>query len=226
MPARKRAARSTLRAPGSSPKSSARTRLRPEVRREQLIDSAARLVVEQGFLPLPAERLAKAAGVSKALIYAYFPTQYDLFNSLLDRELTALVTGGLDTASQVKDLDQAAVLCAMIYFEHVARAGPLLHILMSDRYMSGHVARRLIRLRNAVLRRLTRLAAANLPLSKKEILAAIEMMTAIPEEAGRLVFHEELDPAAARQICRSLILSSLQALRAIDRALAGADDVS
>jgi AcrR family transcriptional regulator len=186
-----------------------RTRLRPQVRREQLIDSAARLVVAQGFLPLPAERLAKAAGVSKALVYTYFPEQYALFNSLLERELTALVTGGMDTASQVRDLDQAAVLCAMIYFEHVART-----------------ERRLIRLRNVVLRRLIRLAAASLPLSKKEILAAIEMIIAIPEEAGRLVFHEELDAAVARQICQSLILSSLQALRAPDAVLAGTHHVS
>jgi hypothetical protein len=92
---------------------------------------------------------------------------------------------------------------------------------MSDRYMSGRIERRLIRMRNVVLRRLIRLAAASLPLSKKEILAAIEMMTSIPEEAGRLVFHEELDAAVARQICQSLILSSLQALRAPDAALAG-----
>lgn len=204
-----------------------RTRLRPQVRREQLIDSAARLVVAQGFLPLPAERLAKAAGVSKALVYTYFPEQYALFNSVLERELTALVAGGLDTASQVRDLDQAAVLCAMIYFEHVARTGPLLNILMSDRYMSGRIERRLLRLRNVVLRRLVRLAAAGLPLlSKKEILAAIEMMTSIPEEAGRLVFHEELDAAVARQICQSLILSSLQALRAPDAALAGTHHVA
>jgi AcrR family transcriptional regulator len=226
MPARKKPV-SKPRAPQSATRrDSQRTRLRPQVRREQLIDSAARLVVAQGFLPLPAERLAKAAGVSKALVYSYFPEQYALFNSLLERELTALVTGGLDTASQVRDLEQAAVLCAMIYFEHVARTGPLLNILMSDRYMSGRIERRLVRLRNVVLLRLIRLAAASLRLSKKEILAAIEMMTAIPEEAGRLVFHEELDAAVARQICRSLILSSLQALRAPDVALAGTDQVT
>jgi AcrR family transcriptional regulator len=226
MPARKKTVPRSRAPRSSTAGSSRRTRLRPQIRREQLIDAAARLVVAQGFLPLPAERLAKTAGVSKALVYTYFPEQYALFNSLLERELTALLTGGLDTASQVRDLDQAALLSAMIYFEHVARTGPLLHILMSDRYMAGHIERRLVRLRNVALRRLVRLAADNLDLSKKEILAAIEMATAIPEEAGRLVFHEELDPAVARQICHSLILSSLQALRAPDAALAGTHHVT
>src|SRR6185436_12276203 len=67
-------------------------------RREQLLDAAALSIVEQGFLPLPLERLARRAKVSKALIYAYFPTQHDLFNALLARELDALFAAGLEDA--------------------------------------------------------------------------------------------------------------------------------
>jgi len=208
----------------------AETRRRPGPRRalteQEILDAALALLDAGGAGAASIRRIAAAVGVAPNAVYTYFPEQYALFNSVLERELTALVAGGLDTASQVRDLDQAAVLCAMIYFEHVARTGPLLNILMSDRYMSGRIERRLVRLRNVVLRRLIQLAAASLPLSKKEILAAIEMMIAIPEEAGRLVFHEELDAAVARQICQSLILSSLQALRAPDAALAGTHHVS
>ncbi len=190
------------------------------------MESAARLVVQQGFLPLPIEKLAKAAGSSKALIYTYFPEQEDLFNALLNRELSGVLAAGLDTASQVHNLDQAAVLCAQLYFEHVARYGLLLHILMADRYMRGRIERRLIRMRNLLLRRLARLAQKSLPLSKREVLAALEMSTAIPEEAGRLVFHAELDITVARKICRSLIVSCLQALRDPDRVLIGTHDVT
>jgi AcrR family transcriptional regulator len=177
-------------------------------------------------LPLPIEKLAKAAGSSKALVYTYFPEQDALFNALLEHELNGLLEAGLDTASQVRDLDQAAVLCAQLYFEHVARYGPLLNILLADRYMSGRIDRRLIRTRNLIFRRIARLAQASLPLGKHEVLAAIEMITAIPEEAGRLVFHAELDAAVARQICRSLIGSCLRALRDPDRVLSGANNIS
>src|SRR5215510_1932820 len=98
-----------------------RKRLSPELRRGQIMDAAAKAVVAQGFLPLPIERLAKDAGASKALIYTYFPTQYDLFNTLLEREFDSLVAGGLDTAAKVGDLEQALVLCGMLYFEHVVQ---------------------------------------------------------------------------------------------------------
>lgn len=198
--------------PGSQPSKS--RRLPPDVRKAQILDSAARLVVEQGYLPLPIEQLARAAGASKALIYAYYPTQYALFNALLGRELRSLEVAGLDTASGVDDLEQAAVLCAMMYFEHVARSGPLLHILMTDMYMAGHIESALAGALDTFVQRLMRLAAKSLPLPEQEIFAALEMVAAIPEESGRLVFHQELDHATARQICRELIVSGLKALRA------------
>lgn len=190
-----------------------RKRLTPTKRRSEIIDAAAVLVVEQGYLPLPVEQLGRAAGISKALVYTYFPTQYDLFNAILARELQGLVGGGLETAAQVENLDQAALLCAMLYFEHVAQAGPLLHILMTDLYMAGHVDPAHTEALRKLLRRFTHLASNALPLPKKEILAAVEMMSAIPEEAGRLAFRRELEPAVARQLCHALISSSLQALR-------------
>jgi AcrR family transcriptional regulator len=197
----------------SPPKS---RRLSPEARRVEILEAAARLVVEQGYLPLALEQLARCAGTSKALIYAYFPTQYALFNALLDREVDGLRVGGLETASQVQDLDQAIVLCGMLYFEHVARNGPLLNILMTDLYMAGHFDLQQEQARSLIMGRLKRLAEQTLPLSEQEIYAAIEMMAAIPEEAGRLVFHKELDQTTARQVCHGLLVSSLKALRSPD----------
>jgi AcrR family transcriptional regulator len=188
-------------------------RLSPEMRRIEILETAGRLVVEQGYLPLALEQLARNAGTSKALIYTYFPTQYALFNALLHRELEGLAVSGLETASRVEDLDQAAVLCAMLYFEHVARNGPLLNILLTDLYMAGHFDSEVQQARTAIMSRLKSLAEKVLSLSEQEIYAAIEMMTAIPEEAGRLVFHQELDQTTARQICHGLIVSSLKALR-------------
>jgi len=189
-------------------------RLSPELRRSQILDAAAQLVVQQGYLPLPVEQLGRAAGASKALIYTYFATQYDLFNALLEREVASLKLAGLETASRVDDLDQAAILCAMMYFDHVARWGPLLHILLTDRYMHEHLAENLQSELSTFAGRLLKLAKQTLPLSDAEIQAAVEMVAAIPEEAGRLVFHRELDATTARQICNGLITSSLKALRA------------
>jgi len=198
--------------------SGARKRLASDVRRDQLLDAAARLAVEQGFLPLPMERLARAANVSKALIYAYYPTQYDLLNALLARELDALSTAGLEAASHGKVLEAVTLDCVMLYFDHVLRWGPLLHILLSDRYLVGRLDRQTMRKRDRMVRRIARLAGRTMRLSAKEIVAGINLILAIPEEAGALAFHRELDLRVARDLCRTLSLSGLAGLKSCERA--------
>jgi len=188
-------------------------RLASELRRDQLLDVAAKLIVDQGFLPLPIERLAREARVSKALIYAYFSTQYDLFNSLLARELQALVSKGLDEASRGRSLNNVAVDCVMIYFDHVVRWGPLLHILFSDLYMASRYDRATTATRDRVARRVARLALRTLRLPAKEIVAGMNMVLAIPEEAGTLAFTGEIELTLTREMCRTLTLSALKGLK-------------
>jgi AcrR family transcriptional regulator len=181
-------------------------------RRDQLLDAAARLIVEQGFLPLPMEGLARAAQVSKALIYVHFPTQYDLYNALLARELESLGKTGLDGALKGTTLHTVALDAASIYFDHVAHWGPLLQILFSDRYLSGHYDRAVIVRRDAVMRRLAKLGRASMRMPMKEIVAGLNIIVAIPEEAGTLAFHGDVPMPLARDMCRTLTLSALKGL--------------
>jgi AcrR family transcriptional regulator len=212
--------------PGRTVPSTSRPRARPRKqhirlaageRREQLLEAAALSIVEQGFLPLPLERLARRAKVSKALVYAYFPTQHDIFNALLKREIELLFAAGLDEASRAGKLEAAAVACAMIYFEHVATRGPLLHILLSDRYMSGRLDRNVLNARDVVVRRLARLARTSLKLPARELVAAVNMVVAIPEEAGTLLFTQEANPVLVRDMCRTLVSSAITGLRSAAR---------
>jgi hypothetical protein len=141
---------------------------------------------------------------------------------LLERELASLATAGVNTASQVGDLEQAAVLCGMLYFEHVARCGPLMQILTADLYMSGHENERLVSECNALRQRLARLVHTTLDLPLRDAHAAVEMMIAIPLESASLVFAGETPPEVGREVCHSLLLSSLEALRSPERLPAAA----
>jgi hypothetical protein len=89
----------------------------------------------------------------------------------------------------------------------------LLQILVTDLYMSEHISAELAQAGNTLLTRLTNTARATLPLSKKEIVGAIEMIAVVPQNTGSLVFNKELEPAVARQICHTLVLSCLDTLR-------------
>lgn len=59
-------------------------------RREQLLDSAAEVILEHGFDDLTMEAITDRAGVSKALGYSYFNRLDDLFHELFAREFTVI----------------------------------------------------------------------------------------------------------------------------------------
>src|ERR1700709_299942 len=71
----------------------AKRRLSTDARREQLLASRARLLADRPFDEVSIEEVARAAGVSKGLLYHYFPTKKDFLIAALERgqeELAAL----------------------------------------------------------------------------------------------------------------------------------------
>jgi AcrR family transcriptional regulator len=89
-----------------------RRRLSTEERREQLLSVGARLFSESPYEDVWIEQVAEIAGVSRGLLYHYFPTKRDFFAAVVEREsermlrMTAAVPGipvreqlaaGLDT---------------------------------------------------------------------------------------------------------------------------------
>ncbi len=61
-----------------------RTRLAPEVRRQQLVAIAARLLTEHGPAGVEITALAEAAGVTRPVVYRFFATRQALVAGVLD----------------------------------------------------------------------------------------------------------------------------------------------
>jgi AcrR family transcriptional regulator len=59
------------------------TRLGVDERRRQLLDAGAQLFTEHTFEEISMRQIADAAGVSKPLLYHYFPSKSDLFTAAL-----------------------------------------------------------------------------------------------------------------------------------------------
>jgi AcrR family transcriptional regulator len=58
----------------------------PDKRREQLIDAALSVIVEQGYEGVSIEAIARVAGVTRPVIYDHFPNLGSLLQSLIERE--------------------------------------------------------------------------------------------------------------------------------------------
>lgn len=74
-------------APGSAP---AYTRLRVDERRRQLLDAGAALFAEHAYEEISMRDIARAAGVSKPLLYHYFPSKIDLFTEAVAEKASEL----------------------------------------------------------------------------------------------------------------------------------------
>jgi AcrR family transcriptional regulator len=58
----------------------------PEQRREQLIDAALSVILELGYGGVSIEAIARAAGVTRPVIYDHFPNLGTLLHTLVERE--------------------------------------------------------------------------------------------------------------------------------------------
>jgi AcrR family transcriptional regulator len=58
----------------------------PTERREQVVDAALRVIVEQGYEGVSIEAIARTAGVTRPVIYDHFRNLGELLEALIDRE--------------------------------------------------------------------------------------------------------------------------------------------
>ena len=113
-------------------KEKTKRRLSPEDRREQLLDSAAALIVERGLSACSLEEVAVTAQVSKALIYKYFPTRDEMLKALVTREYKMLREQG---AWMTPDMPLAKAVheSNIRTFEYLNARGVILREILSDR---------------------------------------------------------------------------------------------
>src|SRR3954468_14396637 len=64
--------------------SPAYSRLQTDERRRQLLDAGARVFTERSYEDASMAEVARAAGISKGLLYHYFPSKRDLFVATLE----------------------------------------------------------------------------------------------------------------------------------------------
>jgi AcrR family transcriptional regulator len=72
--------------PEDTPRRRYAPRLPPERRREQLIDAALSVILEQGYGGVSIEAIARVAGVTRPVVYDHFPNLGRLLHALVERE--------------------------------------------------------------------------------------------------------------------------------------------
>ncbi|MFN5723230.1 MAG: TetR/AcrR family transcriptional regulator [Betaproteobacteria bacterium] len=188
-----------------------RQRLTPEVRADQILDAAARLIIEEGLTELSMERLGRAAGVSKALIYNYFPNRTDLLRALLEREMDVLRERQIEQIRQAEDFRDLVYRTTRTYVAQVKERGALVQRLWAEPAVSRTVAEKSQLERQQAMRYMAKQVTLTYGLPKAVALSAVDMQMALTEAAAQ---HRsgEMDVDLTTDICVTLLLGGLDGL--------------
>jgi AcrR family transcriptional regulator len=178
-----------------------RQRLAPEERAGQILDFAARLIIEEGFTELSMERLAREAGISKALIYNYFPNRNDMLRALLEREMQVLRERQLREINAATDFRDLVYRTTRTYVAQVKERGALLQRLWA------HLSQR-----DEALRFMSRQVAKEYGLPRDVATTAVDMQMAMTEAAAQHLSNSHDDVDFATSICVTLLLGGGEAL--------------
>ncbi|PLX44501.1 MAG: hypothetical protein C0609_05445 [Deltaproteobacteria bacterium] len=92
-----------------------RRRMRPEVRRKQILEEAVRLFRSVGYEGASLRDLAVRVGINKATLYHYFESKEEILFTIIDDVGETLYRGLLDVME--KENDPLDVLEAMVRFQ-------------------------------------------------------------------------------------------------------------
>lgn len=178
-------------------------------RTDQILDAAERLILDVGALPIPMKRVGELTEASRALVYAYFPDPDSLASAVLERQIERLTAAGLGAGDEAEALDERVRNACRVYLRHVARYGPIIPIIQRDLAAAAGEGGGL----RKILGGLARAARRELQFTPHEAVVFLELISALPEEAGRLAFAGELDLEEAEALCARLVDAALESVR-------------
>jgi len=189
-----------------------RTRLSPEARRTQILDDAARVVLSEGLSAVNMERLGREAGISKALVYNYFPSRDALLAALLHREQTELRDRGLQKALQAGSYADLIRHTTRVYLEQTKDRGTLTAALLADPSVAKLMEEENRVERDRTFRYFVRETRREYGLSLPHGIAAVDMLMAVTDQGGKLMVQGVVDIDTAEDMCVQLILGGLARL--------------
>jgi AcrR family transcriptional regulator len=188
-----------------------RSRLPRAEREERILDAAVREFDEYGFQAASMERIAHAAGITKALIYQYFGSKEGVYTACVERGRAEMFER-LRVAARAAGADQAAILAAVIgaYFEELDAQRGRSFVLYGDAPADAVDE---MRRRNADV--IGQLLRDGSPLAEADVPLAAQLIVGAGEQVGRWwLAHRELPLAQVKARFTRAVGSAIAGLSA------------
>ncbi|MFO6448387.1 TetR/AcrR family transcriptional regulator [Erythrobacter sp. NE805] len=189
-----------------------RTRLAPEERRSLILDSAAEMIAQGGIAALTMDAIGRAAGVSKSLVYNYFPNLQMLMSELLERELKRLRRLQREAIGAADTFEGMVRATTHVYLSYIEERGLIIERLQQEPSVSDHHDPTEYG-RDAAVEFLAQIVERHFDLPPEVARAATDISFGLPASAGAYLLRTGMDRQRLEDITVAMILGSITSLK-------------
>ena len=189
-----------------------RTRLSPDVRKDLILDHVAEIIANEGVSALSMERIGKEAGISKSLVYAYYPTMNELLKTLLKREYERLRDLQDEAALKAETFEQLVRGSTRTYLNYMEERGLILERLAAEPSVSEYNDPTDFS-RDRAVQYLAKVVYDNFGIDMEVALPAVDISFGMPAAAGHYLIKNDVSRQMIEDITVTMIIGSIEALR-------------
>lgn len=198
---------------GSSSQRDMTGRMRAADRSAMLVQEADRQINQRRSARISPADIAASLGISRSLVYSYFPDSNSLLVAVLDRHAILLMDAGIENIPFQADFAESMIAYSQIYLDHVVAHGAAIDLCFRDKWVTRSLDGQMRPLAKRIYLRLARQAKRDLLYASRDALGVVQILQAIPEEAAHLVRRGEISKATAHRLNQRLITASIAELR-------------
>lgn len=189
-----------------------RTRLDPEQRRSLILDHTAEIIAVEGVAALSMERVGREAGISKSLVYNYFPNLGELLSELLERELRRLRRLQGAAAEGATTFEGLVRAVTHVYLKYIDERGLIIERLQAEPTVSAiHDPTEYGR--EAAVDYLADIVMRHFDLPAEIARAATDISFGLPASAGAYLLRHGMSHQELEDLTVTMILGSMTALK-------------
>lgn len=188
-------------------------RLSPEVRKNIILDKTAELIAKEGVSAVSMERVSREVGVSKPLIYVYFPNQTKLLGDLLIREQNKLIELQSQAVAEATDFEDYIRRTTRTYLKHVDETGDHIQRLMREPSVAEVFEEFDRKDKQRVVETLSKEVSKTFDIPPRTAALATEIAMGMTGAAGDMIARGVASRKRIEEITLNLAMGSLNAMK-------------
>ncbi len=190
-----------------------RKRLAPEARQSIILDRAAEIVAAEGISAVTMDRVAKAADVSKSLVYVYFQSTTELLQKLLQRELKELRLKQAAAAEGARTFRELVRGVTHAYLSQIDERGLIISRLQNEPSVAQGTGNPTDFRQDAAVRFLAEIVTENFGIPMELAIPASSISFGLPIAAGDYLDSEDADLPVIEDLTVTMIIGCVEALQ-------------